>query len=134
MKRLLLASALSILGTFSCRATPPTWSYVGQNEKVTMYLDTSNITRMGEHVSVWALWNAKTPAGIVSSAVMSSIHLTEIDCAASTSVIRTILNYSGQMGSGNLVDSITVRPDDLMPEVIVPGSFSDDVKDVVCSR
>jgi hypothetical protein len=129
MKRLLLASGFILAEAASCCAKQPTWRGVDQSTQVVMYVDTSNVVRNGNDVSVWALIDLKAPNEKYNW--LSSVSQFTLDCVSSMSTTRTVLEYSGHMGHGDIVRSVTA---DFRAEPIVPGSILDSLKDQVCGR
>jgi hypothetical protein len=142
MKRVLLTSGLIIAGTASCYAKQPSWKSIFEGSGGAIYVDSSNISRNGNKVSVWWLSDSKVERTSFDYdhrpfKYRSSVFLYDIDCGTPPSyVIRIIKMYSGQMAQGDLVDRTAISERDLRSEIIEPGTphdeLNDALKDYVC--
>ncbi|HKT35867.1 MAG TPA: surface-adhesin E family protein [Nitrospira sp.] len=107
MKVLLLAMGLLL-------ASVPVygeWEMIGVSDtyKATVYLDYATVRRTGTILTMRELFDYETKQSLAGRSMYLS-HTTEreYDCAAELSRVLIVKWFSGQMGSGNVVDSLNL--------------------------
>lgn len=97
-----------ILLTFLAFTTVPAygeWVQVIQDVETgqTVYYDPSTIQRDREIAKMWALYDSKTVQPAVGKAYLSRKVQTEYNCAHDMKRMVSVIEYSGNMGSGEVV-------------------------------
>jgi hypothetical protein len=100
MTRLILLTFL----TFSTVPAYGEWVQVIQDvEGQTVYFDPSTIQRDRDIAKMWALYDSKTAQPAVGKAYLSRKVLTEYNCAHDMKRMVRVIEYSGNMGNGEVV-------------------------------
>lgn len=128
MKRLLLITLL-VLSSSPAYAE---W-VVSSSSKMrgTAYADPDTIQRNGNLVKMWRLFDLKTADTQRGIPFLSSKGLDEYDCTEERSRIIASFNYSGQMGSGEIVSSDTGSGNWAL---VMPGSVDQGLWKVACGK
>ena len=106
--RSIRAILLSCLAFFSCHASAD-WTAVGAaNNIYAAYADKDSIKRNGASVTMVGLYDFRkqdfTPTG---KGLYSTVVLREYDCAARRVRLVSSIDFSGPMGSGDPVDTMS---------------------------
>jgi hypothetical protein len=97
----------------------------------TAYADPDTIQRKGHLVKMWRLVDLKTADTQRGIPFLSSKGLDEYDCTEERSRIIATFQYSGQMGSGQIVSSDT-GPGNWAS--VMPGSVDQGLWKVACGK
>jgi hypothetical protein len=85
------------------------WEIIGTSEtyKANVYVDYATVRRAGNMLTMWELFDYDASQTLGGRKLYSS-HTTEreYDCSAELTRILVVKWFSGQMGSGTLVDSL----------------------------
>jgi hypothetical protein len=97
----------------------------------TVYTDPDTIRLKGDVVTMWSLNDYKTTQTMGSTSYLSSKVQTEYDCAEER--IRTLAStfFSGNMGSGEVVFSISKEGE---WQLLEPGSLGQSEWEVACDK
>ena len=80
------------------------WRALGTNHKgMTAYVDPDTILRKGDFVKMWELHDFKTTQIVAGNSFLSGKIQSEYDCANEHSRRVSITEFSGNMGSGEVV-------------------------------
>lgn len=83
------------------------WAYFGtavvRDGVVMAYVNQSTIRRNGKRVTMWILYDAKTPRKFEDSTYLSSMGQDEYDCETGQSRNLAVLLYSENRGHGSVV-------------------------------
>ena len=69
----------------------------------TVYIDPESIRRRGDIAEMWALYDSQTAQPAVGKSYLSRKVQTEYDCTQNMKRMVSVTEYSGNMGSGNVV-------------------------------
>ena len=130
MKRLLLLTLLVL----SNEPAYAEWVEVGgkAEEGLTVYLELDTISRSGDVVKMWELWDFKRTRTDPKPPHMSVMSQREIDCTKKRGRVLAMTAFSGNMGSGMVVYSYSDFKDQEFQ--VEPGSVADSVLKVVCGK
>jgi hypothetical protein len=128
MKRLLLI----ILLFLSSSPAYAEWVEVEGGDKFTAYVDTETIRRKGNLVKIWVLDDFKTVRTASGKSYLSIKSLDEYDCAEAQIRNLALYAYSGQMGTGEIVEPLSDDPSKWTP--IIPGSVGQTKWKLVCKQ
>ena len=130
MKRLLLITLL-VLSSGPAYAE---WVKVGGKveEGLTIYLELDTISRSGDVVKMWELWDFKTTRTDPKPPHMSVKSQREIDCTKKRGRVLAMTAFSGNMGGGKVVYSGSDFEDQEIQ--VEPGSVAENVWKLVCSK
>jgi surface-adhesin protein E len=130
MKRLLLLTLLVL----SSGPVYAEWVEVGGKveEGLTVYLELDTISRSGDVVKMWELWDFKTTRTDPKPPHMSVKSQREIDCIKKRGRLLAMTAFSGNMGSGKVVYSVSDFKDQEIQ--VEPGSVADSVVKVACGK
>ncbi len=140
MKKILIL--LLLIGSTNVFAE---WTRVfeaASNDAATVYVDFGTIKRKKNKVKMWTLLNYELIQGIVnqgnpfgedrSLSYLSSTYYYLYDCEEETASVIEQTNYSGQMGSGNVIDNYF--PNGFERKPVAPGSISEGLLTVACGK
>ena len=130
LKRLLLITLLVMSGG----PVYAEWVELGHTEGVngfTVYVDLDTIRRKGELVKIWALRDYKTIRTGAGGLFLSGKDQYEYDCAEEHTRVLAFTEFSGNMGSGNLVHSNSVEG---KWEPVIPGSIDQGLWKIACGK
>ncbi|MCR4305228.1 MAG: hypothetical protein NUV63_13580 [Gallionella sp.] len=87
------------------------WDKVGSNEIVTIYTDSTTISRTGNMATMWHLTDFKRVKKDMGATYMSTKDQYEYDCKEEKSRRRAFSEHSKSMGGGEVVysDSFTTK-------------------------
>jgi len=130
---LLLASwfliTLLVLGSGPVYAE---WVKLSGDGSVTSYTDAKTIRRSGNLVRMWDLVNFETLQES-RNPFFSIKAVREYDCTPLEQIrIIGLYSYSGQMGTGNMVDSQLEEGVKWQP--VMPGSWDQDLWEIACGK
>lgn len=95
------------------------WVYFGtavvREGVVLAYVNQSTIHKDGKRVTMWILYDAKTPRKFENSTYLSSMGQDEYDCEATQSRNLAVLLYSQNLGHGNVVSKSSAPSNDWDP-------------------
>lgn len=90
-----------------CGSANAEWAYFGtavvRDGVVMAYVNQSTIQRHGKRVTMWILYDAKTPRKFEDSTYLSSMGQDEYDCETGQSRNLAVLLYSDNRGHGTVV-------------------------------
>lgn len=102
MKRILLMILLSAI----CNSAMAEWSYIGDNDDVTIYVDSSTIKKRGSTAKIWVLFDYKAPRTLQSGASYLSLkRLNEFDCKKDEERMLSFVIAADHMGKGDALPS-----------------------------
>ena len=111
---------------------------VSLNGELSSYVDFKTIRKHGNKVKMWDLddWKSiKTfKFDTTQFSYLSTALHQEFDCTEETVQILDSIHYSGNMGSGNVVDSSMNASKFNEPGAIAPGTIEKKLLDVACSK
>jgi surface-adhesin protein E len=130
MKRLFLITLLLL----SSGPAYAEWVEVGGKveEGLTVYVEFDTISRSGDVVKMWELWDFKTTRTDPKPPHMSVKSQREIDCIKKRGRLLAMTAFSGNMGSGKVVYSVSDFKDQEIQ--VEPGSVADSVVKVACGK
>lgn len=107
------------------------WVKLSGDGSVTSYTDAKTIRRSGNLVRMWdlvnfeALQESRNPFFSIKA-------VREYDCTLEQSHIIGLYSYSGQMGTGEMVDS--QLEEEVKWEPVMPGSWGQDLWEIACGK
>jgi len=108
------------------------WVKLGESDEITSYANPDTIRRSGNKVKMWRMFDYKTPqADADSKLFMSSKGQEEYDCKGEQSRNLALVNFSGSMGDGNVIDNLS-GDDKWSP--ITPDSISEHLFKYACRK
>ena len=109
--RLAIGSSLAMCLLLADGPVYGQWEMIGTSEtyKANVYVDYATVRRTGNMLTMWELFDYETSQTLACKKVYSS-HTTEreYDCSAELTRILVVKWFSGQMGSGTMVDSLNL--------------------------
>jgi len=110
------------------------WVEVGGKveEGLTVYVELDTLSRSGDVVKMWELWDFKTSRTETKPPHMSVKSQREFDCIKKRGQLLALTAFSGNMGSGEVVYSSSDFKDQEIP--VEPGSVAEIVWKLVCSK
>src|SRR5215831_8695194 len=96
----------------------------------TVYVDTDSISRKGDIVTLWALFDYMSIQSIVGGPWLSSKTRREYDCARERVRLLGYMTFTGNMGSGEAVFS---NSDQSAWEPLAPESIDRKLWDIACN-
>ena len=110
------------------------WVEVGGNveEGLTIYVELDTLSRSGDVVKIWELWDFKTTRTEPKPPHMSVTSQREFDCTTKRGRLLALTAFSGNMGSGEVVYSHSDFQDQGFS--VEPGSVAESVWNVVCRK
>ena len=110
------------------------WVEVGGKveEGLTVYVELDTLSRSGDVVKMWELWDFKTSRTETKPPHMSVKSQREFDCIKKRGQLLALTAFSGNMGSGEVVYSYSDFKDQEIP--VEPGSVAEIVWKLVCSK
>ena len=129
MKRLLLFTLLVL----SCEPAYAEWVKVGDGDEAgkTVYVDPTTIRRDSNLVKMWQFYDYKTVQTVGGVRFLSAKEQWEFDCAEERSRVLALKQFSGNMGSGTVVDTNS-QVGKWIP--VIPGSIGRTVWTVACGK
>ncbi len=107
MKRILLAGISALL--LNAGVASAEWTKIGAASNAadafTLYVDLATIQRNGKLVRMWDLQDFKQPQTLGEKKYLSEKTQIEFDCDARKARILAIVDFSGQMGIGEIIYS-----------------------------
>jgi hypothetical protein len=97
-----------------------------------IYVDPSTIRRSGDTVKMWRLFDYKTTRTEGRYRYLSATAQIELDCKDERERILYFTIYSGQMGTGDVIESISNSRGELAP--VSPGSVGEILWKVACAK
>src|SRR5215468_965770 len=101
------------------------WVEVGGKveEGLTVYVELDTLSRSGDVVKMWELWDFKTSRTETKPPHMSVKSQREFDCIKKRGQLLALTAFSGNMGSGEVVYSSSDFKDQEIP--VEPGSVAE---------
>ena len=128
MKRLLL-TALLVLSSGPAYAE---WMSLGASDSgTTVYADTATIRREGDLVKMSVLFDFKTMQTKADVSYLSAKAQMEYDCAEQRFEGLAVMYFSGNMGTGNLLDRSSGKGKRLR---VSPGSLDHALWKLACGK
>ncbi len=131
MKQLLFV----VLMTF-CSVSWSKWELTGKStdDEIIFYHDKSTIRRKGAVAKMWTMKDFSADQIGESGSYKSNKVLHAYDCLAETSTAIAFVNYSGSMGEGAVVNSVTGKESWLEWDPVVPGSAQEKMWKIACGK
>ena len=128
--KLLIAALLAVFSTGAMAE----WTYLTSSEDKTLdvYIDKTTIRKRGNVAKMWDLSDFKAPKEAASGSHLSSRALNEYDCVEIRSRLLTITDFSGNMGSGQII--FNHQYDDSKWADIAPGTIGMDLLKAACKK
>lgn len=82
------------------------WVNIGETEDSAIYLDMDSIRSVSPFKQAWVLYDLKKAVSIGKDSALSFKSLETYSCSEEIYRVKTTIFYSGQKGSGNVVESI----------------------------
>ena len=95
------------------------------------YVDLNTIRRKGGMVRVWYLLNYKTQQTVLQGSYLSQKAQAQFDCADARMRVLTFTNFSGHMGSGDIVNN-NIDEDTWRP--LATRSVGHAIREVACGK
>jgi hypothetical protein len=129
MIRLLLFTLLML----SSEPAYAEWVKVGDGDEAgkTVYVDTATIRRNSNLVKMWQFYDYKTVQTVGGVRFLSAKEQWEFDCAEERSRVLALKEFSGNMGSGTMVDTNSQVGKWI---TVMPGSIGHTVWTVACGK
>jgi len=110
------------------------WVEVGGKveEGLTVYVELDTLSRSGDVVRMWELWDFKTSRTEPKPPHLSVTSQREFDCTKKRGRLLAMTAFSGNMGSGKVVYSHSNFQDQGI--LVEPGSVAETVWNVVCGK
>ncbi|MBU6482081.1 MAG: hypothetical protein KGS09_16215 [Nitrospirae bacterium] len=111
------------------------WVAIGSTESAggfTVYLNHDTIVRKGDLVKMWALYDYNTTQTKASNMYFSSEMQSEYDCTEERTRLLSFVEFSGKMGSGNVVSSGSDETNRWIS--VPPGSVGQALWKIACSK
>lgn len=109
------------------------WMWASANNQVglTIYVDPDSISRDGDLVKLWQLYDYKTIQTVAGNSFLSSKAQRQFDCVKQRTRLLAFTHFTGNMGSGirvfNDLDESEWRP-------VAPGSVGQSMWKVACGK
>ena len=107
------------------------WIKASETDAYVEYIDLSTVQKYGNVVKMWSLVDYKNN-NHNGYYFLSSKLLHQYDCQERTSLSLTTVDYTGNMGEGDVVESYDFN--DAKPHNIVPGTIGETLWKVACDR
>lgn len=107
------------------------WSYADVSEDAMFYVDKSTIRKTGDMVKMWVLLNFNNKLKHGKTSGRSSMSQDEFDCKEEQMRERYSARYSGDMGGGDVISSIST-PSGWQP--VGPGSVGKTLWNIACGN
>lgn len=109
------------------------WVTLGTTDDgMTTYAESGTIRRKGELVEMWALYDFKTVRTVEGKSYLSYKVQREYDCAEERIRYLAFTFFSGNMGSGKVVP--TISDEQQKSEPVQPDSISQTLFKVACAK
>lgn len=109
------------------------WKKVASADIADFYIETSTIRTNGKYKEAWVLTDIKTPKkNPDGKAYLSTKAKYRFDCVGDKTNFLALVQYSGNMGEGEVVWSSSYNNNDW--EHNVPGSAADSFTRAICSK
>ncbi|OIQ98953.1 hypothetical protein GALL_190480 [mine drainage metagenome] len=112
------------------------WVYFGtavvRDDVVMAYVNQSTIHKNGKRVTMWILYDAKTPRKFENSTYLSSMGQDEYDCVTAQSRNLAVLLYSENLGHGSVVSKSSAPSSDWDPAL--PDSMAGHLLKYACGK
>ncbi len=130
MKRLLFVVLMTV-----CSISCADWEYtIETNTGSTSYHDKSSIRRSGVSVKMWMMTDFSSAQTSGGRKYKSSKRFVDYNCAEETFALISVVNYSGSMGEGGVVRSMTWQERELEWEPLVPGTVVEAMWKIACGK
>jgi hypothetical protein len=109
------------------------WVKVGDGDEAgkTVYVDPATIRRNSNLVKMWQFYDYKTVQTVGGVRFLSAKEQWEFDCAETRSRVLALKEFSGNMGSGTMVDTNSQVGKWI---TVMPGSIAHTVWTVACGK
>jgi len=109
------------------------WMKIGDGDEAgrTVYVDPTTIRRNSNLVKMWQFYDYKTVQTVGGVRFLSAKEQWEFDCAEERGRVLALKEFSGNMGSGTMVDTNS-QVGKWIP--VMPGSIGHTVWTVACSK
>ena len=117
MRKAILMMLLAVVSS----SAMATWVNVSESEASTGYVDSVTISRVGDRVKMWELFDYKASRDIAGKPYMSRKAQVEYDCKDKQSRTLTSFAHSGNMGGGEVVytELVTEKWEPVPPRNVV---------------
>lgn len=128
MSRLL---AIVLMFTFPCGTiAADRWVQMRFDNDETTYVDTTTVSRSGNLVKAWTMRDLHVPIIADGLTIYSSKSYKQYRCHERTSSLLQYIEYSGKMGSGEVLTNLNKDAENWRP--IVPDSVGETVFNNIC--
>ena len=113
------------------------WEYTltSSDSEITFYHDKSTIRKNGVIVKIWEMRDySAVQTNDEGKRYQSEAVLWAFNCREETKTVTSFVEYSGSMGSGNVVNSISVKESVLQWTPIVPRSVAEETWKISCGK
>ena len=127
--KILIAALLAVFST----SVMAEWTWVGGNERSSAYADFSTIRKSGDRVKMWNLYDLKVAGrGDDDRRFLSTSAQFEYDCKEETSNLLAFIEYSKNMGDGEVI--YTAGNSHTGPRPVAPGSLMATLFKTACGK
>ena len=118
-----------------CSVSWAEWELYGDDQDRMLFYDKSTIRKNGAIPRMWFMDNySKVQTNPIGDRYMSQKTLRAYNCSDETWALISLVQYSGSMGQGNVVQSITLQERQWEWDPIVPGTLGETKWKIVCGK
>ena len=126
---------LFVVLMMTCSVSWAKWEVTASDGEITFYHDKSTMRRNGTITKMWVMQSYSViQTNHEGKNYKSGKVLYAYDCASETLAGTSLVTYSGSMGKGNVISSITGEESWLSWEPIVPNSIGEVQWKIACSK
>jgi len=130
MKRLLFVVLMMV-----CSVSWAEWEMTGKADGLTHYHDKSTIKINGITAQMWVMYEfPQVRTNTDGDRYKSAKSLLVFNCKYETLAMISVLQYSGPLGTGNVVLSDTFNESEWIWDRIVPNTLVKDELDIACGK
>jgi hypothetical protein len=127
MRKAILATLLAVVSSSAAAE----WVLAGRNEITTAYFDPATISKTGDMVKMWNLFDLETARLLDTQSYMSMKRQVEYDCKEARSRLLSFSGHSENMAGGEVVYTDS-EPHDWEP--VSPGSGNEALWKIACGK
>ena len=131
MKKLLLIKLLVVLVVASSNAMAE-WTPIGEGERRVSYIDLNTISKSGNLVKAWVMFDLKEAKSAEGITFLSSANQIEVDCKEELIHMLAMTAYSKNMAQGIALKSIYDVHDEWHP--VPPNSGESNIWNIACGK
>jgi hypothetical protein len=130
MKRILYVFLM-----MTCSVSWAGWELIGGTSGYASFVDRATIRKKGAFVEMWSMENYfETQVNTSGKTYRSDKSLQSYDCNERASAVISLVHYSAEDGTGEVVYSGTRKKSEINHEPIVPGSLGEVNWKIACGR